>query len=119
MGRSECRPGGPAVRADGGRATQPASGALPDLIAVVVAAGRAGRDDLALGPEHRRITGLCRSPATVADAAPAISLPVGVVRVLLGGLIAPGRIKVMAQRQGDRPASADLLKEVPHGLGSL
>jgi Protein of unknown function (DUF742) len=115
------RNAGPVVRPyalTGGR-TQPVSGMILDLIAVVVAAGRADRDDLALSPEHRRILGLCRSPTTVADVASAISLPVGVVRVLLADLIPQGRIKVMTQRQTDRKPSADLLKEVLHGLRSL
>jgi Protein of unknown function (DUF742) len=115
------RNAGPVVRPyalTGGR-TQPVSGTILDLIAVVVAAGRADRNDLALSPEHRRILGLCRSPTTVADVASAISLPVGVVRVLLADLIPQGRIKVMTQRQTDRQASADLLKEVLHGLRSL
>jgi hypothetical protein len=115
------RNAGPVVRPyalTGGR-TQPASGTLLDLIAVVVAAGRADRDDLALSPEHRRIIGLCRSPTTVADVASAISLPVGVVRVLLADLIPQGQITLMTQRQTDGPTSADLLREVLHGLRSL
>jgi hypothetical protein len=115
------RNAGPVVRPyalTGGR-TQPASGTILDLIAVVVAAGRADRNDLALSPEHRRILGLCRSPTTVADVASAISLPVGVVRVLLADLIPQGRIRVMTQRQTDRQPSTDLLKEVLHGLRSL
>lgn len=116
------RNAGPVVRPyalTGGR-TQPISGGVLDLIAVVVAAGRGdGADDLGLSPEHRRILGLCRLPATVADVASAIALPVGVVRVLLADLILQGRIRVMTQRQaGDHP-SPDLLKEVLHGLRSL
>ena len=115
------RNAGPVVRPyalTGGR-TQPASGTILDLIAVVVAAGRADRNDFALSPEHRRILGLCRSPTTVADVASTISLPVGVVRVLLADLIPQGRIRVMTQRQTDRQPSTDLLKEVLHGLRSL
>jgi hypothetical protein len=102
----------------GGR-TQPVSGAVLDLIAVVVAASRAGVDDLGFSPEHRRLVGLCRSPATVADVASAISLPVGVVRVLLGDLIQQGRISVMTQQPTGGQPSSDLVKEVLHGLRSL
>jgi Protein of unknown function (DUF742) len=115
------RNAGPVVRPyalTGGR-TQPISGAVLDLIAVVVAAGRGDGDDLGLSPEHRRILGLCRAPATVADVASATGLPVGVIRVLLADLILQGRIRVITPRQtGDLP-SADLLKEVLHGLRSL
>jgi Protein of unknown function (DUF742) len=115
------RNAGPVVRPyalTGGR-TQPVTGAILDLIAVVVAAGRADGDDLSLSPEHHQILGLCRGPTTVADVASAISLPVGVVRVLLADLIPQGQIKVMAQRQAAAQPSAGQLKEVLHALRSL
>jgi hypothetical protein len=115
------RNAGPVVRPyalTGGR-TQPVTGAVLDLIAVVVAAGWADRDDLSLSPEHHRILGLCGAPTTVADVASAVSLPVGVVRVLLADLIPPGRIKVMTQCQVAAQPSADLLEEVLHALRSL
>lgn len=120
------RNAGPVVRPyalTGGR-TEPASGEVLDLIAVVVTAdrvGRAGRadDSLGLSPEHRRILGLCRHAVTVADVASSTALPVGVVRVLLADLIMQGRITVLPQRSaGERP-TADLLKEVLHGLRAL
>lgn len=79
------RNAGPVVRRyalTGGR-TQPVSGEVLDLVAVVVA-GRTGGEDPGLSPERRRIQGLCRSPATVADVASATGLPPGVVRVLHG-----------------------------------
>ena len=120
-GKRADRNAGPVIRPHaltGGR-KQPAGGALLDLIAVVVAAARADRDDLMLSPEHRRIIGLCRSPTTLAIVASAVSLPVGVVRVILADLIPHGQITVMTQRQSDRPTSADLLKEVLLGLRSL
>jgi hypothetical protein len=114
---------GPVVRPyalTGGR-TEPANGRLLDLIAVVVA-GRhpAGSDDLAdLGPEHRRILRLCQEPVTVADVASDTSLPLGVVRVLLADLLLQGRITVVPQRPAGEQPSADLLKEVLHGLRAL
>jgi hypothetical protein len=117
------RNAGPVVRPyalTGGR-TEPASGEVLDLIAVVVAAGRAASDDdsIGLSPEHRRILGLCRSAVTVADVASSTTLPVGVVRVLLADLIMQGRITVLPPRSaGERP-NADLLKEVLHGLRAL
>ena len=112
---------GPVVRPyalTGGR-TQPVTGAILDLIAVVVAAARVDGDELRLSPEHRRILGLCRAPATVADVASATSLPVGVVRVLLADLIPQGQIKVMAQRQVAAQPRADPLEEVLHALRCL
>lgn len=117
------RNAGPVVRPyalTGGR-TEPASGEVLDLIAVVVTAeaARGADDPIGLSPEHRRILGLCRQAVTVADVASSIALPVGVVRVLLADLILQGRITVQTQRSaGERP-SADLLKEVLHGLRAL
>jgi hypothetical protein len=115
------RNAGPVVRPyalTGGR-TQPVTGAVLDLIAVVVAAGRADGDDLSLSPEHHRILGTCGAPTTVADVASAVSLPVGVVRVLLADLIPQGQIKVMAQRQVAAQPRADPLEEVLHALRCL
>ena len=113
---------GPVVRPyalTGGR-TQPISGTVLDLIAVLVASTwDQGLDDVALSPEHRRILGLCKAPVTVADVASTLGLPVGVVRVLLADLIGEGRITVLAQRPAGEQPSAALLKEVLHGLHAL
>jgi hypothetical protein len=113
---------GPVVRPyalTGGR-TQPISGTVLDLIAVLVASTwDQGLDDVALSPEHRRILGLCKAPVTVADVASTLALPVGVVRVLLADLIGDGRITVLAQRPAGEQPSAALLKEVLHGLHAL
>src|SRR6266700_3019336 len=92
------RDSGPVVRPyalTGGR-TEPADGEVLDLIAIVVAAGKAdpADDPIEFGPEHRRIVALCRKPATVADLAADTTLPLGVVRVLLADLILQGRITV-------------------------
>lgn len=116
------RDAGPVVRPyalTGGR-TEPVTGVMLDLIAIVVAARpRAGGDDLTgLGPEYRKILALCGKPATVADVASDTGLPLGVVRVLLADLLVQGRLTVMRQQAGERP-TADLLEEVLHGLRAL
>jgi hypothetical protein len=116
------RDAGPVVRPyalTGGR-TEPAGGDVLDLVALVVAAGEGGIGDPAgLSPEHRQILGLCRSPVTVADLASVTTLPVGVVRVLLADLIGQSWVMVPPnQGVGEQP-SADLLKEVLHGLRAL
>ena len=92
-----------------------------DLIAIVVAADKAGGADsaLALSPEHRRILGLCRAPATVADVASDIALPLGVVRVLLADLILQGQIIVLPHQPIGEQPRAELLREVLHGLRAL
>jgi hypothetical protein len=104
----------------GGR-TEPADGEVLDLIAVIMASGRRAElaDRLGLGPEHRRILNLCRHPATVADVASDTGLPVGVIRVLLADLIQQGQIKVLPGRPAGQKPSAQLLREVLHGLRAL
>ena len=103
----------------GGR-TEPADGEVLDLIAIIVDSGQAEpADRLALSPEHRRILKLCQRPATVADVASDTGLPVGVIRVLLADLIQQGRIRVMPGREAGQQPSAQLLREVLHGLRAL
>jgi hypothetical protein len=104
----------------GGR-TEPADGAMLDLIAIIVDAGRPADpdDQLTLSPEHRRILKLCQRPATLADVASDTGLPVGVVRVLLADLIQQGRVKVLPGRAAGEQPSAQLLREVLHGLRAL
>jgi hypothetical protein len=76
-------------------------------------------DPVGLSPEQRRILRLCRTPATLTDVASATALPVGVVRVLLADMIMQGRITIIEQRPDGEEPSADLLKEVLHGLRAL
>jgi hypothetical protein len=121
-GKWDAKDAGPVVRpyaVTGGR-TEPADGEVLDLIAIVLASGRvtAAGDLMALSPEHRRILGLCREPATVADIASDTALPLGVVRVLLADLILQSRVTVLQQHAGEQPR-ADLLREVLHGLRAL
>src|SRR5215831_8672379 len=89
------RNAGPVVRPyalTGGR-TRPSSGAVLDLITVIVASS------LAPGPDD--------------------ALPLGVVRVLIADLIGQGRVTVLAQRPvGEEPSTA-MLKEVLNGLRAL
>jgi len=117
------RNAGPVVRPyalTGGR-TEPASGAVLDVITVIVATTWAQQPDdwPDLSPEHSRILGLCRRPVTVADVASTTALPLGVVRVLLADLIMQGRITARAGRPVGEEPSAALLKEVLHGLRAL
>jgi hypothetical protein len=104
----------------GGR-TDPAGGAVLDLISVVVAAGPppTAAASRRLNPEHRKLIGLCQEPMTVADAAADIALPLGVVRVLLADLIQQKLITVQPRRAVRPQASPDLLREVLNGLRSL
>jgi hypothetical protein len=104
----------------GGR-TEPVDGETLDLIAVIVASGRPAdpADQRRLSPEDRKILKLCQQPATVADVASDTGLPLGVIRVLIADLIQHGRVRVLpGQATGEQP-SAQLLREVLHGLRAL
>nr|WP_239091593.1 DUF742 domain-containing protein [Streptomyces sp. SID14478] len=92
-----------------------------DLMAIVHPTGT--QPDPHLPPEQRQLTQLCaRGPRPVADLASDSGLPLGVVRVLLGDLVAHGLVRITppAATTGhqSRPA-ADLLREVIHGLRAL
>jgi predicted Rossmann fold nucleotide-binding protein DprA/Smf involved in DNA uptake len=104
----------------GGR-TEPADGEVLDLIAVIVDSRRPAdpADRFTLSPEDRRILKLCQQPATVADVASDTGLPLGVIRVLLADLIQQGRINLVAGRPAGGQPSAQLLREVLHGLRAL
>ncbi|MGY0020777.1 DUF742 domain-containing protein [Streptomyces sp. cg35] len=72
--------------------------------------------------EHVRILELCRDPTAVVEIAAELKLPITVVRILLGDLLAGGKVTA----RHPRPASAGaalpdsaLLKEVLHGLRNL
>ena len=122
-GRWRPRDAGPVVRpyaVTGGR-TEPADGEVLDLIAVVVATGRAAENDdhFPLTPEHRRILGLCQQQVTVADLAAETTLPVGVVRVLLADLITQGVVTVVRQVPRAQRTQNDVLQEILNGLRAL
>ncbi|GAA2590280.1 DUF742 domain-containing protein [Actinomadura fulvescens] len=89
-----------------------------DLIAVVVTAEVPMPDPRTLAPEDEAILELCVVPQSVADVAAALTLPLGLVRVLLSDLSDRGLIGIR------RPATAGLpdqrlLKEVIDGLRAL
>jgi Protein of unknown function (DUF742) len=115
--------GGPVVRpyaVTGGR-TEPANDEVLDLVAVVMAirGGDTDEDDPERTPEHRKILALCGRQATVADIAAGLSLPVGVVRVLLGDLITSGAVRVVRQRPAGQHPDTNVLQEILNGLRAL
>lgn len=72
--------------------------------------------------EHARILDLCRHPTAVVEIAAELGLPITVVRILLGDLLAMGRITARHPRAAQSVASlpdSALLKEVLHGLRNL
>ncbi|EST37360.1 hypothetical protein N566_13415 [Streptomycetaceae bacterium MP113-05] len=72
--------------------------------------------------EHVRILGLCRRPTAVVELAAELKLPVTVVRILLGDLLATGRITARRPpltRSVVSQPDTELLKEVLDGLRNL
>lgn len=71
-----------------------------------------------LQPEHRMILEQCRTPAAVAEIAAGLNLPVAVTKILIGDLIALGRVSTrapLALAAGQKP-DIRLLQAVRDGL---
>ncbi|MTE22047.1 DUF742 domain-containing protein [Streptomyces sp. TRM43335] len=74
----------------------------------------------ALGPEHMDIVARCRrSPQPVAALAAGMDLPVGVVRVLVGDLVAAGLVRVTRPVPPAELPDERVLRDVIDGLRAL
>ncbi|MFF7556186.1 DUF742 domain-containing protein [Streptomyces olivaceus] len=73
--------------------------------------------------EHVRILELCRHPTAVVEIAAELALPITVIRILLGDLLATGTITARHPRLAQSAAASHpdtaLLQEVLHGLRNL
>jgi Protein of unknown function (DUF742) len=101
----------------GGRAGSPEE--KPDrtalgLVTLIVA--KAG-PVTGMQPEHVAILRLCAAPLSVAELTAYLQLPFSVVTVLLGDLLAAGRVE--ARSAVPPVADMRLLEEVIHGLEQL
>ena len=101
----------------GGR-TRPRGERQFDLVDIVACTGQPAETG-AFVPERAQILELCRTPVTVADVASATGLPVGVVRVLLGDLVAEGLVEVRTRAPRGRVTDRQLLQQVLNGLQAL
>jgi uncharacterized protein DUF742 len=108
---------GPLVRSfalTGGRA-QTHGGGL-ELLTYVVTTESAAGIRRHLHPEQQAILDRASTPASVAEIASHLDLPIGVVRVLLGDLLDRDAVTLLDHQT---PPDDDLLKAVIHGLQSL
>jgi hypothetical protein len=97
--------------------TRPQGGAL-GLIELVAASGQRAVDARGLGPEHRHLLKLCRTPTAVADLASETDLPLGVIRVLLDDLVERGAVAVVGPGEQESPEES-VMRSVLDGLRSL
>jgi hypothetical protein len=98
--------------------TRPTGEAL-DLITLVTAVGGVEVDQTDLDPEHLALLAMCRLPASVADLAADLDVPVGVVQVLLADLRLRSLIAVHHPPLPDQLPDAQVLREVADGLRRL
>jgi hypothetical protein len=97
--------------------TRPRSGQF-DLISII-AATRPAAPGRGRGPEQLAILRLCQRPASVAEVAAGVDLPVSVVRVLLGDLLDEGQIAVRQPRPAGQQLSDETLEAMIDGLRAL
>jgi len=95
------------------------SGETLDLIAIITAVRGVQLDLATLDPEHIAVLRLCRLPASVADLAADLDLPLGVVRILLGDLQERSLVAIHHPIPPARLPDVQILKEVVDGLRRL
>jgi hypothetical protein len=95
------------------------TGETLDLIAIITAVRGAQVDPSSLDPEHLSVLRLCRLPASVADLAADLDLPLGVVRILLGDLQDRSLVAIHHPIPPARLPDVQILKEVVDGLRRL
>lgn len=102
----------------GGR-TRPTK-AVPDLdmLTIVVAAGDTG-GHTSREPEQAAILRLCRSPVSVAEISAKLDIPITVVKVLLGDLVAEGDVRTRAPLPPADLPDANVLQAVLDGIRRL
>jgi uncharacterized protein DUF742 len=98
--------------------TRPTGEAL-DLIALVTAVRGVEVNPMGLDPEHLTLLRMCRLPASVADLAADLDLPVGVVQILLADLRERSLIHVHHPTLPARLPDPRILREVADGLRRL
>jgi uncharacterized protein DUF742 len=85
-----------------------------DLMTMIVATGSGPR--ARLEPDHEHALGLCRAPATVAEVAARLRLPVMVAKVLLSDLADCGAVRAVPPLTAAEATDRALLERVLVGL---
>jgi len=95
------------------------TGEVLDLIALVTAVRGIEVDRVSLDPEHLALLRMCRLPASVADLASDLDLPLGVIQVFLADLRTRKLISVHQPTPPAQLPDAQILREVADGLRRL
>ena len=93
-------------------------GAYLDLIALVTAVRGVEVDRVELDPEHLALLTMCRLPASVADLASDLDLPLGVIAILISDLRERGLVTIHRAPPAGVP-DVSVLEEVADGLRRL
>ncbi|MET9711761.1 DUF742 domain-containing protein [Nocardiopsis alba] len=100
-----------------GRTRPAAAGRGLDLITIVMAARDPG--ERSLGPERQAILDLCRRPISVAEISARLDIPLTVVKVLLGDLVAEGDVRTRAATPMTQLPEKKVLQAVLDGIRRL
>src|ERR1051326_6674137 len=95
------------------------TGETLDLIAMITAVRGIEVDRVGLDPEHLALLAMCRLPASVADLAADLDLPLGVVQILLADLRLRSLISVHHPTPPAQLPDPRILREVADGLRRL
>jgi hypothetical protein len=95
------------------------TGEVLDLIALVTAVRGVEVDPAGFNPEHLALLRMCRLPASVADLAADLDLPLGVVQILLADLRERSLISVHHPTLPAQLPDPRILREVADGLRRL
>jgi hypothetical protein len=88
-----------------------------EIETLISATARAEEVMHTLRSEHQSVARLCRSATSVAEIAALLSLPLGVVRVLLDDMAGLGLVNVHSNKPGE--PDIELLRRVLRGLSKL
>ena len=94
------------------------TGEVLDVVAMACAVRRGVPDPSELEPEHLAVLRECGFPASVAELASGLDLPLGVIRILLADLRDRGLVTIHWPHPG-RVTDIRILREVADGLRRL
>lgn len=99
--------------------TKPSGELNLDLLAMITATWRTPTEAWTLSPEHLSVLRACAAPRSLADLASDLSLPLGVVRILVSDLCERDLVTARQPRTTYWSDDLPILREVINGLRKL